>query len=135
VGVWLVVRGSPLELLQIPAFQTNLAAAVPSLVVFGAGWLVATVGDVAAGRSLGKRLVGLRIVAARGGPASPGRRLVRSVASLVTVANPVVMLLVLLHPKGDGPAEMLSGTAVVDAAEADADEAASANGDGPSQGR
>ena len=135
VGVWLVVRGSPLELLQIPAFQTNLVAAVPSLVVFGAGWLVATVGDVAAGRSLGKRLVGLRIVAARGGPASPGRRLVRSVASLVTVANPVVMLLVLLHPKGDGPAEMLSGTAVVDAAEADADEAASANGDGPSQGR
>lgn len=128
VGVWLVVGGSPLELLQIPAFQTNLGAAVPSLVVFGAGWLVASVGDVVAGRSLGKRLVGLRIIAARGGPVSTGRRLVRALASLVTVANPVVMLLVLLHPKGDGPAEMLSGTAVVDAAEADADDAAAAAG-------
>jgi hypothetical protein len=38
------------------------------------------------------------------------------------------MLLVLLHPHGDGPADMLSGTAVVDAEEADADDALAASG-------
>jgi uncharacterized RDD family membrane protein YckC len=126
--VWLVVRGSPFELLQIPAFQTNLAAAVPSLIVFAAGWLFASVGDVVFGRSLGKRVAGLRLIAARGGRPSVGRRIARALASLVVVANPVVMLLVLLHPRGDGPADMLSGTAVVDAEEADADDALAASG-------
>jgi uncharacterized RDD family membrane protein YckC len=127
--VWFVVRGSPFELLQIPAFQTNLAAAVPSLVVFAAGWLFASVGDVVFGRSLGKRVAGLRLIAARGGRPSIARRIARALASLVVVANPVVMLLVLLHPRGDGPADMLSGTAVVDAQEADADDALAAAAD------
>jgi uncharacterized RDD family membrane protein YckC len=127
VAVWFVVRGSPFELLQIPAFQTNLAAAVPSLIVFASGWAFASMGDVLFGRSLGKRVAGLRIIAARGGRPTAWRRLARALASLVVVANPVVMLLVLLHPRGDGPADMLSGTAVVDAEEADADDALAAS--------
>ncbi len=120
VVVWFFVRANPFDLLQIPAFQPDITLALPSVFVFGAGWLVATLGDVLFGRSMGKRTVGLRIIAARGGPAPVSRRLLRSLASLIVVASPVVMLLSLLHPRGDGPAEMLSGTAVVDESEADA---------------
>ena len=92
VVVWFFVRANPFDLLQIPAFQPDITLALPSVFVFGAGWLVATLGDVLFGRSMGKRTVGLRIIAARGGPAPVSRRLLRSLASLIVVASPVVML-------------------------------------------
>lgn len=122
VFVWFFVRGTPFDLLQIPAFQPDLKQGVPSLLVFGSGWLLGALGDVLFGRSMGKRIVGLRIIAARGGPATVGRRALRALASSIAVASPVVMLLAFLHPRGDGPAEMLTGTAVVDASEVDASE-------------
>lgn len=130
VFVWFFVRGTPFDLLQIPAFQPDLRQGVPSLIVFGAGWLVASLGDVLFGRSMGKRIVGLRIISARGGPAPVGRRILRALASSIAVASPVVMLLAFLHPRGDGPAEMLTGTAVVDEAEADGELASRRTGGG-----
>jgi uncharacterized RDD family membrane protein YckC len=66
------------------------------------------------GRSPGKRLVGLSIVTRDGRPASLGRRSLRGALSLFSVYSPLVMLVVLVHPWFDGPAEMLSGTSVVD---------------------
>ncbi len=123
--VWFFVGGSPLDLLQFPISQTSLEQALPSLVVLGIGWAFATIGDVVFGRSLGKRVMGLVIVSAKGGALSRARLLARSLASLVTVANPIVMLLAWLHPRGDGPAEMLSGTAVVDQGAATVDAACS----------
>lgn len=114
VAVWFVFRGSPLDLLRIPAFQVDLGATMPAVFVFASGWLVATVGDVFFGRSMGKRTVGLRIVSARGGETTRLRRLVRALASAVVMASPLVMLVALLNPRGDGPAEMISGTAVAD---------------------
>ena len=137
VVVWFFVRGTPFDLLRIPAFQPDLAACVPALVVFGAGWLVATVGDVAFGRSMGKRIVGLRICGARGGGAGAGKRLLRALASAISVASPLVMLIALLNPWRDGPAEMLTGTAVLDEADAAAQAGAvpgSASGEGPADG-
>ena len=119
VAVWFIFRGSPLDLLRIPAFQADLAACLPALFVFGAGWAVASVGDVCFGRSMGKRTVGLRIVTPTGQPAAVGRRILRALASIVVVASPLVMILALLNPRGDGPAEMLTGTAVVDESELD----------------
>ena len=47
-----------------------------------------------------------------------GGRALRSLASLVTMAAPPIMLLAAVNPRGDGPAEMVSGTAVVEAAAA-----------------
>ncbi|MEY4119486.1 MAG: hypothetical protein RLZZ116_2814, partial [Planctomycetota bacterium] len=82
VAFWFLFRGNPLDLLRIPAFQTDLAASVPALFVFATGWLAATIGDV-----------------------------------LFVMASPLVMLIALLNPRGDGPAEMISGTAVVDEGE------------------
>lgn len=114
VAFWFLFRGNPLDLLRIPAFQTDLAASVPALFVFATGWLAATIGDLLFGRSMGKRIVGLRIISARGGDASLGRRTLRSLASAIVMASPLVMLIALLNPRGDGPAEMISGTAVVD---------------------
>jgi uncharacterized RDD family membrane protein YckC len=113
VAVWFVFRGSPLDLLRIPAFQPDLVASLPALFVFASGWLVATIGDLLFGRSMGKRIVGLRIVSARGGDAPLLRRAVRALGSAITMVSPLVMLVALLNPRGDGPAEMISGTAVV----------------------
>jgi uncharacterized RDD family membrane protein YckC len=114
LAIWLWVGGNPLDLVQLPMLATDLAQAQPALVALGLGWLIATIGDAVSGRSLGKRLLRLRIVDARtGAPASFGRRLLRSMLSTVPVASPLVMLVATLHPFGDGPAEMLSQTAVV----------------------
>lgn len=129
VGVWFFVRGTPFDLLRIPAFQPDLAACVPALVVFGTGWVVASVGDVVFGRSMGKRVVGLRIMSVHGGPASFGRRALRSLVSVIPIMSPLVMLVALLNPRGDGPAEMLTRTAVVDASEPEARPSPPADGD------
>lgn len=120
---WFVYGGNPLLLVQFPSFVADLPAAEGAMVALGIGWLFATVGDLFFGRSLGKRVLGLAIVDVR--PGAPGdlgfraatrsQRLVRALASLVVLASPLVMLLAYLHPSGDGPAEMLSGSAVVDA--------------------
>jgi uncharacterized RDD family membrane protein YckC len=114
LATWLWVGGNPLDLVQLPMLATDLAQAQPALVALAIGWMLAAIGDAAFGRSLGKRLLRLRIVDARtGAPASFGRRLLRSVLSTIPVASPLVMLVATLHPFGDGPAEMLSQTAVV----------------------
>jgi uncharacterized RDD family membrane protein YckC len=86
------------------------------MLVLVGGWLLATLGDAVFGRSLGKRLLGLMVLGRADRPASIGARLLRSVLSLVSVLSPPIMLLALLHPWGDGPAEMLTRTAVVDEA-------------------
>lgn len=111
---WLLEGGNPLDLVQIPLFVTDVERAMPALVALAIGWTLASAGDIVFGRSLGKRLLGLRIVAATSGsPATLGARCLRALLSLIAVASPVVMLLATLHPYGDGPAEMLSRTAVV----------------------
>ncbi len=110
---WLVFRGNPLEYFEFPVFVTDLNDRLPAIITVALGWLSASVGDVFFGRSLGKKLAGLEIIAIRGGPSTVGRRALRSLASLVTLAAPPVMLIASVNPRGDGPAEMVSGTAVV----------------------
>ena len=135
IVVWAIGGGRPGNLLQIPAFLPDLGANLPAIWVFAAGWAFASLGDVIFGRSLGKWIVGLRVIRSTGGPASAGRRALRSLASAIAVARPVVMLLSMLHPRSDGPAEMLPGTAVVDARAYAALESARSNAaDGPSGG-
>lgn len=114
VLIWLLKGGSPFELLEIPALQTDISRSGPAVAAFSMGWIVATIGDIGFGRSLGKRVMGLLILNPQGDPATLGRRALRSLLSLISVASPLVMLLALLHPRGDGPAEMLSKTAVAD---------------------
>jgi hypothetical protein len=58
--------------------------------------------------------MGLEIIGVRGDQVSAARRFVRALAASVTWASPVVMLIAALNPRGDGPAEMVSGTAVVE---------------------
>ncbi|MFM7050572.1 MAG: RDD family protein, partial [Planctomycetota bacterium] len=112
---WAVVGGNPLELLQVPILITDLEGARGVLLVMGLAWAFSAAGDVFFGRSLGKQMAGLRIVGSSGGPARLGPRIVRALASAVVVASPFVQLVALIHPRGLGPAEMLSGTCVVDA--------------------
>jgi len=135
VAVWLVAGGTVFDLLRVPTFEADLSERVPAALVFLLGWLVATCGDVVFGRSMGKRVMGLRIVAMPTGSPTAGRRFLRSLYALVTIASPVVMLLALLHPHGDGPAEMLSGTAVVPEESLSAAGAAGAQGGGPGDNR
>ncbi|MFZ9914456.1 MAG: hypothetical protein ACO3IB_03865 [Phycisphaerales bacterium] len=114
-AVWWFERGNPFELLQVPVFMTDLEAGRAALLVVGIAWALATAGDLMFGRSVGKRFAGLAIRSSTGGSASFGSRTVRSLASAIVVASPLVQLVALIHPRGLGPAEMLSGTCVVDA--------------------
>lgn len=118
---WAIYGGNPLELVQFPAFIPDLRAAEGAVVALAVSWFVATLGEVFVGRSLGKRVAGLSIINIRqggrravGDPAGAGQRLLRALASVVVLASPFVMLLAYIHPSFDGPAEMLSGTAVVE---------------------
>jgi len=111
--VWAILGGTPFDLLRYPTLQPDLSEHLSPALILLAGWLVATIGDVVFGRSMGKRMMSLRIVTTTGSETSAARRLMRSLCALVTVASPVVMLLAYLHPHGDGPAEMLTGTVVV----------------------
>lgn len=110
--VWATAGGTPFDLLRFPTLQPDLSEHLPAVLVLVAGWVSASVGDVVFGRSMGKRMMGLRVVSTAGAEISAARRLVRALCALVTVASPVVMLLAYLHPHGDGPAEMLTGTVV-----------------------
>ena len=110
----LLLGGNPLRFLDLPILTPNFDAAWPSAVVVLAGWLSASVGDIAAGRSFGKRSMGLLIVARDGTRPSRRRLALRSLLSLVPVLSPFVMLLALVNPWRDGPAEMLSGTVVAE---------------------
>jgi uncharacterized RDD family membrane protein YckC len=105
--------GSFLAMMQFPIFVSDASVGAPAFVAFAIGWAFGTVGDVFFGRSLGKRLMGLEIIGVRGDSVSAGRRLLRALAAAITVASPPVMLIAALNPRGDGPAEMVSGTAVV----------------------
>ncbi len=116
--VWLFYRGNPLEYLEFPIFVTDLTARFPAILTIALGWLSASIGDIVFGRSIGKRLACLEIISIRGEPSTMGGRALRSLASLVTMAAPPIMLLAAVNPRGDGPAEMVSGTAVVEAAAA-----------------
>lgn len=124
VVAWILFGGNPIEFLRFPVFIGDLSVAKGALVACATGWAWAFAGDVLFGRSLGKRLLGLEIRVARGdgrgGAAGVGRRALRGLLALVAVASPPVMLLAFLHPFRDGPAEMLSGTTVVDGRDAGA---------------
>lgn len=111
---WFVFGGPVLPYLQFPIFVTDASLGAPAFLAFAIGWFVASVGDVVFGRSVGKRLMGLEIIGVRGDQVSGARRFVRALAASVTWASPVVMLIAALNPRGDGPAEMISGTAVVE---------------------
>lgn len=110
----LLLGGNPLRFLDIPILTPSFDAAWPSAVVALAGWLAAATGDIAVGRSFGKRTMGLVIVGRDGAKPTRGRLALRAALSLVPVLSPLVMLLALVNPWRDGPAEMLSGTVVAE---------------------
>jgi uncharacterized RDD family membrane protein YckC len=122
VLTWIVVGGAPFALLEHPMFSPDIVAALPAVVALGVGWAVGLLGDAILGRSPGKRAMGLAVVGPDGLPAPLGRRILRSALALVPVCAPPVMLFVLVHPLADGPAEVLSGTAVVVSGTAVADD-------------
>ena len=111
---WFIFRGDPLSYLQFPIFVTDGVTGMPGFLAFGFGWIWASGGDLLFGRSLGKRIMRLEIIGARGEASTVGRRALRTLASAVTLASPPVMLIAVLNPRRDGPAEMVSGTAVVE---------------------
>jgi uncharacterized RDD family membrane protein YckC len=113
IAAWFVFGGNPFEIVRFPIFVTDVGTGMPALVGVALGWLNGALGDVVLGRSLGKRVARLRIVTSDGSEAGIGRRALRAMLAAITVAAPPVMLLALLNPRGNGPAEMVSGTAVV----------------------
>ena len=141
IAVWSVVGGNPLDLIEAGIFVTDVSQQMPAICAMFAGWAFASLGDIAFGRSLGKRIVGLRIIRVGGASfdasatavdlgetksrdsadaidwfprPSTARRTMRALLSIIVVASPLVMIVAYLNPDRDGPADMLTGTAVVE---------------------
>lgn len=95
-------------------WMTNLTSV---LVLIGAGAvyiLHTTVGELIAGRSIGKRLFGLRVVRLDGRPASAGAVIVRNVLRIIDVGMVFLpLVLVAFSPLRQRPGDVAAGTLVV----------------------
>jgi uncharacterized RDD family membrane protein YckC len=82
--------------------------------------LHSTLSELAWGRTVGKAMVGGRVIALSGGPPRPKQVLVRNLFKALALAVPPLALLVLLNPNRQRLGDLVAGTVVV-ADEPDAD--------------
>ena len=98
------------------ALAGGLPIVLPSLAfVAVAGFVYATVSHTLAGATLGKRLVGIRVVGSDGRPPGPARSAVRSALMVLSVTLAGAGLLpALISPSRRALHDLLAGTRVVD---------------------
>ncbi len=112
-----VVGGAPWSrVLMPPAFEFDTEAALPAFAVILVAVTLSTVCEAITSRSLGKLLVGGRVVSARPGTATAPallQILSRNLFKAVVLQMPALGLFTLLDPQRQGIGEMVSATAVV----------------------
>jgi uncharacterized RDD family membrane protein YckC len=118
------VMKSPLsELARLPLWTTHLSETRAFFVMSGIMLAHVTLSELFTGTSIGKALMGLRVVAASGRRPNPGQVLVRSVIKALTLVIPVIAVLVLVNHNRQGLGDVLSKTVVVRTHQEDTDDA------------
>ena len=105
----------PVALLLLPSYTPDAAAFLPSLTAITLSVLISGTCEAIWGRSLGKRLTGLRVVSARQGTPPTLRAwqsVARNVFKLIVLDMPILGAFTLLSATGQGVSEIVSGTAV-----------------------
>ena len=113
-GLTLAVLGcSAGDLLDLPLLSTDIARTVPFLVMAAISVLHSTLTEMATGRTLGKMLVGGRVVSLDGSRPQPLAILIRNGFKMVVLLIPVLAVGALLNHNVQGLGDNLARTVVV----------------------
>ncbi len=104
---------TPAELLRLPMWTADIADAAPSLWLIGITIMHCTLGEIVAARSLGKALLGARVVAAQGVRPALGSILVRNAFKIIVLLLPVLAVIGLLNHHLQGLGDLMARTLVV----------------------
>lgn len=104
----------PRDLLQLPSWSVDRAAADPAILMIVVTALHGAIGEALWGRSLGKWAFGGVVVAPDGSPLGAGRALLRGLVKVLVLAAPVLGLVALLSADGRGVQDVISRSMVVD---------------------
>ncbi len=109
----LLRRCTPAELLQLPMWTADIADAAPSLWLIGITMMHCTFGEMVAARSVGKALLGARVVTVQGARPVLRSILVRNAVKLIVLLIPVLAVFALLNHHLQGLGDMMARTLVV----------------------
>lgn len=113
-GLAMIVLGcSARDLLDLPLLTTDIARAVPFLLTAAITIGHSTVSEMATGRTLGKMLLGARVVRLDGSRPRPPAILIRNGFKFVVLLIPVLAVAALLNPNAQGFGDRLARTLVV----------------------
>ncbi|MCZ6494217.1 MAG: RDD family protein, partial [Planctomycetota bacterium] len=113
VATILLLRCTPAELLRLPMWTADIADTAPSLWLIGITMMHCTLGEIVAARSVGKALLGARVVAAQGARPVLGSILVRNAFKLIVLLIPVLAVFALLNHHLQGLGDLMARTIVV----------------------
>ncbi len=113
VATILLLRCTPAELFRLPMWTADIADAAPSLWLIGITMMHCTLGEIVAARSVGKALLGARVVAAQGARPALGSILVRNAFKIIVLLIPVLAVFALLNHHLQGLGDLMARTLVV----------------------
>lgn len=109
----IVLRCPPADLARMPLWSTDLMQSVPFLLMLGLTILHSTVTELITGRTLGKILVGARVVMVDGDRPAARAILVRNLFKALVLLIPVLAVVALINPHGQGLGDLMARTVVV----------------------
>ncbi|MHC4825021.1 MAG: RDD family protein [Planctomycetota bacterium] len=109
----ILFRCPPVELLWWPLWTTDLWASAPFLVMVGLTVAHSTLTELAAACTLGKKLVGAKVVGGDGARPSAGAILVRNALKTIVLLIPVLAVFSILNPHLQGLGDQVARTVVV----------------------
>ena len=111
--VALVFGYTPAELLKFPIWTADLAQATPALLMIAITVGHCTLSELIGCRTLGKSLVGARVVAGDGSRPSAAAIVARNIFKTIVLLIPLLAVFALLNPHLQGLGDMVAGTVVV----------------------
>jgi len=109
-----------IQILIPPLWSADIEISLPYIAMVVAAITFSMFEEIIFGRSLGKRLMGGRVVSIRGEPAAWWQHIARNLLKGLVLLSPVLAIPSLMSPTGAGIPEMISRTRV-EATEADSD--------------
>jgi uncharacterized RDD family membrane protein YckC len=103
----------PAVFLRLPLWTPELDAAIPGFVMVGFTALHSTASELLGGWTLGKLLVGGRVIAPDGSRPTPGAVILRNLVKLVILLVPVLVVVALFNPHWQGLDDQVGRTLVV----------------------
>lgn len=109
----LVLRCSPVDLLRLPIFTDSIELALPFLLMVAAMFVHTTLTELVKGTSLGKVLLGARIISTDGDRPNAKQVLLRNGVKVLILLVPVLAIFALLNPNLRGFNDLVAQTVVV----------------------